>query len=67
MKSAVNPDVTKQAIDIIFTSKYKENHPPLLFNNIPVARRESTKHLGIILDERLTFRKHIKEAIMKAY
>ena len=66
-KMRFNPDITKQAIEVIFSYKYKkENHPPLLFNNIPVARRESTKHLGIILDERLTFRKHIKEAILKA-
>ena len=32
----------------------------------PVARNYSTKHLGIILDEKLNFRKHILEAIEKA-
>ena len=31
-----------------------------------MARESSAKHLGIILDDRLTFRKHILEAITKA-
>jgi hypothetical protein len=62
-----NPEISKQAIEVIFSAKYKKPfHPHLDFNGIPVARETSTKHLGIILDERLTFRKHIKEAISKA-
>ena len=66
-KMEFNPDITKQAIEVIFSSKYKkESHPPLDFNGIPVSRETSTKHLGIILDDRLTFRKHILEAITKA-
>ena len=66
-KMRFNPDITKQAIEVIFTSKYKKLvHPPLDFNGVPVARECSTKHLGVILDERLTFREHIKEAIIKA-
>ncbi len=28
---------------------------------IPVARQDVTKHIGMILDEKFTFRKHIKE------
>ena len=61
-----NPDITKQAIEVIFSSKYKkESHPPLNFNDIPVARKSSTKHLGLILDERLSFREHVKEEIEK--
>ena len=66
-KMKFNPDITKQAIEVIFSSKYKkESHPPLNFNDIPVARKSSTKHLGVILDERLSFREHVKEAIEKA-
>ena len=61
-----NPDITKQAIEVIFSNKYKKDvHPRLNFNNIPVDRQDSTKHLGMILDERLTFRKHAKEIIDK--
>jgi hypothetical protein len=66
-KMKFNPEISKQAIEVIFSAKYKKPfHPHLDFNGIPVARETSTKHLGIILDERLTFRKHIKEAISKA-
>ena len=62
-----NPSIQKQAIEVIFSSKYKKpNHPPLTFNVIPVARKSSTKHLGVVLDERLTFREYVKEAIEKA-
>ncbi len=68
-KMHFNPDITKQAIKVIFSCKYaktKPVHPPLFFNNIPVARKTSTKHLGLILDDRLIFSEHIKEAIDKA-
>ena len=62
-----NPDISKQAIEVIFSHKIKRpDHPLLTFNGIPVARMESTKHLGLILDERLSFRLHIKEALQKA-
>ena len=62
-----NPDITKQAIEVIFSNKYHKNeHPPLFFNEIPVARKEWTKHLGVFLDEKLTFKKHVQESIIKA-
>lgn len=68
-KMKFNPDISKQAIEVIFTRRYargKGDHPLLTFNNIPVARETSTKHLGMILDERLAFNKHIVEKIEKA-
>ena len=62
-----NPDISKQAVEIVFSSNYnKPNHPSLTFNGIPVARKKSTKHLGMILDEKLSFRKHILDKIGKA-
>ena len=67
-KMQFNPDITKQAIEIILSQKRscKPNHPPLSFNGIPVKRETDTKHLGFILDDRLSFRKHINEKIKKA-
>ena len=68
-KMKFNPDISKQAIEVVFSCKYEKTravHPPLVFNEIPVARKASTKHLGIILDEKLSFREHILEAIEKA-
>jgi len=62
-----NPDISKQAIEVIFSSKYnKGDHPLLSFNEIPVARKESTKHIGMVLDSKLSFRQHILEGIEKA-
>ena len=61
------PDITKQAVEVIFSWKLKKpDHPLLDFNGIPVARCKDTKHLGIVLDEKLSFKKHINEAIVKA-
>ena len=66
-KMVFNPDLTKQAIEIVFTCKErKPKHDELLFNRIPVAREPHTKHLGVYLDSRLNFSKHIKEAVLKA-
>ena len=32
-KMEFNPNITKQAIEVIFSSKYKkESHPPIVFN-----------------------------------
>ena len=66
-KMVFNPDITKQAIEVIFSVKKKKPvHPELVFNGIPVSREENTKHLGIYLDSGLNFSKHIREAVLKA-
>ena len=66
-KMEFNPDINKQAIEVIFSHKKKKPvHPPLFFNGIPVKRENHTQHLGVILDQRLNFRKHIEEKIKKA-
>lgn len=66
-KMEFNPEIAKQAIEVIFSTKYKRDvHPPLSCNGIPVSRQEWTKHLGFHLDEKLSFKKHVSEAIIKA-
>ena len=66
-KMVFNPDITKQAVEVIFSVKKKKPlHPDLNFNGIPVARENSTKHLGAHLDSKLNFSKHITEAVRKA-
>ena len=66
-KMIFNPDITKQAIEVIFSNKKKKPvHPELVLNNIPVDRQDFTKHLGIYLDSNLNFSKHIREAVLKA-
>ena len=50
-----------------FSRKIKKvYHPPLLFNNCTVQQISSQKHLGIHLDEELTFKHDINEKINKA-
>ena len=49
-KMKFNPDITKQAIEVIFSHKRnKPNHPSINFNGIPVKRESETQHLGVVL------------------
>ena len=57
-----NPDPNKQAEEIIFSQKCTSpEHPKIYFNNIEVNRVNHHKHLGLTLDPKLTFAKHISE------
>ena len=61
-----NPDLTKQAQEVIFSRKnIKTDHPIVYFNEAPVAHTTYQKHLGMHLDEKLNFNHHIKEKITK--
>ena len=66
-KMSFNPDVSKQAQEVVFSRKsHKLAHPPVFFNNVPVKRCSIQKHLGFHLDEKLNFNHHVKEKITKA-
>ena len=66
-RMSFNPDPQKQAVELIFSTKRIEiDHPEIRFNNIPVTKVDEHKHLGIILDSKLSFSAHIKAAISKA-
>ena len=59
-KMNFNPDPTKQAQKVIFRRKTKKlPYPPLAFNNTNVTQSIYQKHLGMILDSKLTFENHI--------
>ena len=61
-----NPDPKKQTQEVIFSQKSKAiSHPPLVFNNNNVIQTASQKHLGIILDTRLSFEKHLETVLCK--
>ena len=67
MGNGVNPDLTKQVIEVLFSCKKSSpNHPQLIFNGIAVAKSNDQKHLGLVLGSRLSFDKHLNEKIMKA-
>ena len=63
-KMEFNPDKTQE---IVFTQKQKQPyHPPLLLGNCKIAVKNEHKHLGLILDSKLNFQQHIKEASSRA-
>ena len=65
-KMSFNPDPKKQAQEVIFSRKSKAiSHLPLVFNNNNVIQTTSQKHLGIILDTRLSFEKHLEIVLCK--
>ena len=67
-KMTFNPSLTKQAVEVCFSNKRTPSSFEILdFNGIPVMQASDTKHLGLILDSKLDFKKHLAEKIAKAY
>ena len=53
-KMIFNPDLSKQAQEVIFSRKIKKLlHPTLLFKNISLSNILFQKHLGLTLDIKL--------------
>ena len=58
-KMSFNPDLNKQTQEVTFIRKIKINiHPLLVFNSNVVSQVNSHKHLGIIIDFKLTFEEY---------
>ena len=66
-KMQFNPDPNKQAQEVYFSKKNKNNSLPLTFNNAKVATCYTHEHLGLLLDKRLSFNEHIQSKINKCY
>ena len=65
-KMSFNPDISKQAHEVIFSRKRSiVIHPPLNLNNIPVAQTNSQEHLGMQLDRKLNFEEHLSKVESK--
>ena len=63
MENHLNPDIAKQAQDVIFSQKTVQPfHPKSSLMKSAVSR----KHLGLNLDQKFDFHKHINEKISKA-
>ena len=61
-----NPDPIKQVQKVIFSRKTtKKIYPKIFFNNIPISKANSQKHLGLHLDSKLFFDIHIKIILTK--
>ena len=65
-KMSFNPDLNKQTQEVTFIRKIKINiHPLLVFNSNVVSQVNSHKHLGIIIDFKLTFEEYLLRVFKK--
>ena len=54
-------DSTKQAKEMIFSRKKSVSiYPAVYFNNDPVNSTAADKHLGMILDSKLSYENHLQ-------
>ena len=60
-----SPDLTNQAQEVIYYRKTEIFSSPNFFNEVPLKRSVSQKHLGLHLDQKLDFIKHINDKISK--
>ena len=54
-KMSFNPNSNKRAN----TKIKKKSYPPLCFNNNSVSEANSQKHLGMVLENHLSFKEHL--------
>ena len=61
------PDLNKQATELLFSCKKNSpNRPSLFFNESVVPKVKEQNHLGLTLDSKLSFERHVNEKIIKA-
>ena len=63
-----NPEhSSKQAVEVYFSRRTVSlTSPPLTFGNSSVSNCDYHKHLGLLLDNKLSFDYHLREQISKA-
>ena len=62
-----NPDLSKQATELLFSfKKNSQDHPSLFFNESVVLKVNKQKHSGLTLDSKFSFERHVNEKIKKA-
>ena len=58
---------TDKSKEVIFSAKrIKPGHPPLKLDDDIISQISEYKHLGMVLDSKLDFKSHLREAIGKA-
>ena len=63
----INPNPNKQATEVLFSCKISNpSRPQIMFNGTVVSKMNEHKHLGLLLDSSLSFKKHPNEKIIKA-
>ena len=61
-----NPDPTKPAEKVIFTNRNLTSYKTVSYSGVEVECVDYHKHLGLILDSKLNFTKHLDGKIAKA-
>ena len=65
-KTSFNSDPSKKPQEVIFSRKVNNVlHLPLSFNNADVDQIHPRKHLGLLLDFKLSFNKRLETALSK--
>ena len=63
-KMKFNADKTEE---VVFSCKREKSiHPILKLGDETISTNSEHKHLGVILDSKLNFKSHVREAILKA-
>ena len=63
-----NPDPSKQAQELLFSRKISSKpYPSLNFNDNPVHQVQLQKHLGLFLDQKLSFDEHSQCILIKTH
>ena len=65
-KMIFNPDPTKPAEKVIFTNRNLTSYKTVSYSGVEVECVDYHKHLGLILDSKLNFTKHLDGKIAKA-
>ena len=67
MEDVLQPWPKEASCGINFSKKTaKTDHPLFFFNDAPVMKIDQHKHLGVILDHKLSFSAHIQTAMSKS-
>ena len=65
-KMSFHPDINKQALEVYFSQRRaKSLPPPIIFNNNNVVNSPCRKHLGLVLDSKLSFIEHVDQKVNK--
>ena len=65
-KTSFHPDINKQAIEVYFPQWHAKSFPPpIIFKHNNVLNSSCRKHLGLVLDSKLSFNEHVNQKINK--
>ena len=64
-KMLFNPDLHNPAQEVLFSRKKEVSIHPVIRLNVQVEKTSFQKHLGLFLDEKLTFKCHIDNTLCK--